>query len=119
MSRPRKQKSGPARRTAAGLAAFLALSGMGRPPRAADPVASSPPADRKIDFAKDIEPLFAKHCLECHGPKKQRSDLRVDSRQALLLGGTDGPALVPGKSAESLLIRLVAGMDKDRVMPPP
>jgi cytochrome c553 len=86
---------------------------------AADDKAPLPaPADRKIDFAKDVEPIFAKNCLECHGEKKQRSDLRLDSRAATLQGGTEGPSLVPGKSAESLLIRLVSGMDKDRVMPP-
>ncbi|MBX9681569.1 MAG: DUF1553 domain-containing protein [Gemmataceae bacterium] len=102
-------------RAAFWIAVALALAGFAQLPRAADePLA----ATRMIDFAKDIEPLLAKHCIECHGPKKQRSDLRLDSRAATLQGGTEGAAIVPGKSAESLLIRLVTGMDKDRVMPP-
>ena len=104
-------------RAAFWIAVAMSFASFAQMPRAADETESAPGAPR-IDFARDIEPLLAKHCIECHGPKKQRSDLRLDSRAATIQGGTEGAALIPGKSAESLLIRLVMGMDKDRVMPP-
>jgi len=76
-----------------------------------------PTATRPVDFAKDIEPIFAASCLVCHGPVAQRSNLRLDSRAAALKGGLSGPVIIPGKSADSLLVRLVAGLEGDRLMP--
>jgi hypothetical protein len=76
-----------------------------------------PSATVKIDFARDIEPLLAKRCLVCHGAQQQMSGLRLDQRDAALKGGDSGPDIVTGKSAESRLIRLVAGQEK-KVMPP-
>ena len=77
------------------------------------------PAVVPIDFAREIAPLFHDHCLECHGPKKQKSDYRLDVRESALKGGDSGePAIVPGRSAESRLIKLVAGLDAELVMPP-
>ena len=74
-------------------------------------------ATRPVDFAKDIEPIFAASCLVCHGPVAQRSNFRLDSRAAALKGGLSGPVIIPGKSADSLLVRLVAGIEGDRLMP--
>ncbi len=68
------------------------------------------PATRQIDFVKDVQPLLAKNCYECHGEKKQKADLRWDVKSAALKGGEHGPVIVPGKSAESLMIQLVAGL---------
>ena len=68
-----------------------------------------PPAARPIDFVNDIQPLFKGACYQCHGPRKQEAGLRFDHKgTALGVGGDLGPAIVPGKSAESVLIRLVA-----------
>src|SRR5436305_1754500 len=61
-----------------------------------------PPVDRKIDFTKDIQPIFENHCYDCHGPKKQEASLRWDQKNSALKGGESGVAIVPGKSAESL-----------------
>src|SRR6266404_4246694 len=72
-----------------------------------------PPAGRKIDFAKNIQPILDDNCYECHGAKKQEHDLRLDQRTTALKGGESGPALVAGKSAESLLIHAVAGLKVD------
>src|SRR5690606_33535802 len=47
------------------------------------------------------------HCFKCHGPDKQSGELRLDSRAAMLQGGDSGPAIVPGKPEESLLIEAV------------
>src|SRR5689334_20499351 len=75
-------------------------------------------ADKKIDFVRDIQPLLAKHCYECHGEKKQKAELRWDVKSVALKGGEHGPAIVPGKSAESLMIQLAAGLKgEDKIMP--
>lgn len=74
--------------------------------------------DRKIDFAKDVKPLLSKHCWSCHGEKQHESGLRLDSREAMMLGGDLGKAISPGKSAESRLIHFVAVTDPKKVMPP-
>jgi len=77
-----------------------------------------PPASKtKIEFARDIEPLLAKRCLACHGAQQQMSGLRLDQKSTALKGGKTGPAILPGNSAESRLIRLVAGLD-NKFMPP-
>jgi len=76
-----------------------------------------PSAKRKIDFVRDIQPILSKNCYGCHGPDKQEKELRWDVRSSALKGGTSGPAIVPGKSAESRMIHLVAGLEKDLVMP--
>ncbi len=58
-------------------------------------------------FEKDVRPLLTNRCHNCHGPEKQKGDLRLDSRDAILKGGGNGPAVVPGKPDESLLIDAV------------
>lgn len=75
--------------------------------------ASAPAADPPVDFAKDVLPVLQKSCFECHGAKKQRGSLRLDSRAAALA------AIVPGKAEASELLRRVA-LPKDHkdVMPP-
>jgi mono/diheme cytochrome c family protein len=83
-------------------------------PLLAGPVAAAEP----IDYLRDVKPIFAKSCYTCHGAEKQRSGLRLDTATALLKGGNAGPAAVPGKSADSLLIKAVTGADDVKVMPP-
>ncbi len=78
-----------------------------------------PSATRPVDFARDIRPIFGRACLKCHGPEKQRGGLRLDVRSAALEGGDNhAPSILPGKSADSPLIRFVAGVDPDLKMPP-
>ncbi len=76
------------------------------------------PAAGRVDFTGTVQPLFEKHCLPCHGPEKQKSDFRLDRQAEALRGGEHGAAILPGRSAESPLIHLVAGLVEDRVMPP-
>jgi mono/diheme cytochrome c family protein len=72
-----------------------------------------------VDFAREVRPIFEKHCYECHGAKKQKSGLRLDVRAAALKGGDDhGPNIVPGKVKESSLLQAVTSNDKDERMPP-
>src|SRR6267378_1684070 len=76
-----------------------------------------PPAARKIDFAKEIKPILEASCIKCHGRGRTKGDLSIESRDTLLKGGESGAAIVPGKSEESRVIELVAGLDPDSVMP--
>ncbi len=59
----------------------------------------------KVDYARDIQPMLAQSCYGCHGPNKTSASLRVDSVASLLRGGRSGPAIVPGKAVESLLVK--------------
>jgi len=69
-------------------------------------------------FENNIRPVLAGTCFRCHGDGKTSGMLRVDSREALLTGGDSGPAIVPGKPEESLLLRAIQGQDDVSAMPP-
>jgi len=90
------------------LVVALAVSG-GKTP-------SAQPA-KPVDFARDVKPVLAKHCVACHGPDKQRGDLRLDRRADALAGGSSGAAFTPKKPADSLLLHRVLATDDTR-MPP-
>ncbi len=77
------------------------------------------PTDRPVDFVAEIQPIFTEHCLDCHGPEKQKSSYRLDVREVALKGGDSGhPAITPGDGSKSPLVRFVAGLEPDSVMPP-
>src|SRR5262249_49298 len=69
--------------------------------------ADGPPAESIVFFEKEIRPLLLQKCQKCHGPKKQESGLRLDSRAALLQGGERGPVVVPGKAQQSSLVAAI------------
>lgn len=71
-----------------------------------------------VDYARDVQPILARHCYGCHGPEKQKAGLRLDDRAGALAGGDSGKVIIPGKSAESVLWHNVSGLDPDAVMPP-
>jgi pimeloyl-ACP methyl ester carboxylesterase len=72
-----------------------------------------------VDFARDIQPLFERSCVGCHGGKRPKGGFTLDSREALLKGGQSGePAVVPGDAEASPLYRQVRGMVEDLEMPP-
>ena len=103
------------------LGIFLLTIGLACPanatPSEVDLSKLPPAAAREIDFAKDIQPIFAGHCYDCHGPTKQEAQFRLDVKEVALQGGELGPAIVPGKGAESLLVQAVAGVKADFIMP--
>lgn len=68
-------------------------------------------------FREEVFPILKESCHRCHGEIKQKSGLRLDSREAVLKGGVNGPAIVPGKPEESLMMTVIdyAG---DIQMPP-
>jgi len=63
------------------------------------------------DYLRDVKPILEKNCYACHGSQVQMQDLRLDSAEAILKGGSRGPVVVPGKSAESRLIKAVTGAE--------
>lgn len=75
------------------------------------------PAARRVDFRRDIQPIFEASCVKCHGRGKEKGDFRLDTRESFLKGGESGPVIVPGQSTASLLIKLVVGFDPDSIMP--
>ena len=95
-----------------GAALMLAL------PLAALGAELPPPAASAVDFDADIRPLFEGRCTVCHGPGNAMNGLRLDRKADALAGGHSGPAIIPGNSAESRLIHLVAGYQVKVVMPP-
>ncbi|MBI1901737.1 MAG: PSD1 domain-containing protein [Planctomycetia bacterium] len=63
------------------------------------------PSPEQVQFFESkVRPLLAGRCFKCHGPEKQKGGLRLDSRERALAGGESGPAVVPGKPDESLLV---------------
>ena len=90
-----------------GLAFFLFLSELAaQPPNAGDEF-----------FEKEVRPLLAEKCAGCHGGTQPKGGLKLTSRADLLRGGDSGPAVVPGKPDESLLLKAVRYQDELR-MPP-
>jgi len=76
------------------------------------------PADARF-FETRVRPLLADHCYSCHGPQKQKSDLRLDSAAAFKRGGSSGEPLIDtAKPEQSLLLRLVQHADAHKRMPP-
>ena len=73
---------------------------------------------KKVDFVREIKPLLVAHCHKCHGASKREGGLRLDRRDDARNSGDSGPAFVIGKSAESRIIKYVAGVDPDVLMPP-
>lgn len=75
-----------------------------------------------VDFQREVQPVFAEHCAECHGvdADKRQSGLRLDVRECVLKGGdSEMPAVVPGQPEKSELARRIASIDPDEMMPPP
>ena len=71
-------------------------------------------------FETQIRPVLAENCYICHGPQAETpgAGLRLDRRDGLLTGGSRGPAIVPGRPDDSLLIRAIRYLDPDLQMPP-
>ncbi len=105
---------GTAVRSALGLPAQVAMVGM------ALCGAGAFATDASLEhFEKQIRPLLSENCFACHSSKAPSvfANLRLDSRAGALAGGDSGPAVVPGDSGASLLLRAVRGQAK-ALMPP-
>jgi mono/diheme cytochrome c family protein len=94
-----------------------ALAAAPSAPRKPEPATPPTPA-QKADYAKVIQPLFDAHCVSCHGPKKEKGRLRLDTLEATLKGGKN-PTFVLGKPDSSMLLaRVFLDRSAGDVMPP-
>ena len=97
-------------------AATLALCGfilgvLAKPALAGDPLPDE-------FFEKSVRPILVNRCGECHGPTgKAKGGLRLATREAILKGGETGPAAVPGRPKESLLVEVIHYVEEPK-MPP-
>ena len=66
----------------------------------------------------EVKPLLDSRCVNCHGPDEQKGGLRLDSREAILKGGDNGPVVVPGDPAKSLIVQAVTHVRNALKMPP-
>ena len=81
--------------------------------------AAQPSAQQAEFFEKQVRPILAERCYECHSAeKKQKGGLSLDTRETTLKGGDTGPALVAGDPEKSLLIEAVRYKNHDMQMPP-
>jgi uncharacterized membrane protein/mono/diheme cytochrome c family protein len=96
-------------------------------PAAPDLMPSSPAASSEnlgggqLDYARDVEPIFLAHCVKCHNESKKKGGYRLDARELVFAAGESGKvAVMPGRSDESLLIKLTEGKGEyaDSMMPP-
>ncbi len=71
-----------------------------------------------VDFDREIRPLLQEHCIECHGEKKQKGELRLDAKVHAFKGGHNGPTILAGKSDASPLFQRITSTDEDEKMPP-
>ena len=74
-----------------------------------------------VNYTRDVRPILSDNCYQCHGPdeKARKAKLRLDTREGAFRVKDDKTVVIPGKSAESELIRRVTNTDPDEVMPPP
>ena len=93
---------------------------VGLPTQQSARASSSDPSPQQIEFfEKKIRPLIAEHCYACHSDRASvMSELRLDSKEGMLRGGTRGPTIVPGEPERSLLLKVVSYTDPDLRMPP-
>ncbi|HUR59562.1 MAG TPA: PSD1 and planctomycete cytochrome C domain-containing protein [Opitutaceae bacterium] len=96
----------------------LLLAGAGL--RAAEMPAKPISAADMAFFESKVRPILIDNCYKCHSKQadKIRGGLLLDTREAVLHGGNTGPAVVPGKPGESLLIQAITYKDEDLQMPP-
>ncbi|HEX5102180.1 MAG TPA: PSD1 and planctomycete cytochrome C domain-containing protein [Pirellulaceae bacterium] len=96
-----------------GMGLFAAATAEPDPEQAKLP----PPAEREVDFVRDIQPIFAQRCNHCHGEDEQEGYLRLDAKAVVMKGGKSGPLLEVGKSADSVLVHRLAGLGTEKRMP--
>jgi mono/diheme cytochrome c family protein len=86
----------------------------------AQPVRSPAPDQKIVDFFETkIRPILAENCFSCHGPKKQKAGLRLDSAAGFFKGSSSGPVLVKGDPEKSLVIQAVRHAGDLRMPPKP
>jgi hypothetical protein len=78
-----------------------------------------PPATKEgVLYERDIKPIFEKSCVKCHSGARPKGRYDMTTREAVLKGGREGKPVLPGKSAESLIVHYVADLIREFEMPP-
>jgi WD40 repeat protein len=72
-------------------------------------------AQKQIEYSKRIEPIFQEKCAACHNHTLRQGGFNLESYQSLMNGGKRGAPIVPGKSNESLLVKMIEGTLKPRM----
>ena len=78
---------------------------------------SPAPTQRKVDFAREVLPIFKASCFPCHGLTKRNGGLRLSNREDAFKGGVSGPAIIPGNAEASLLVKRITGDSEGPRMP--
>jgi mono/diheme cytochrome c family protein len=73
--------------------------------------------ERRVDFNLDIRPILEGRCAQCHARGKHKGGLSLETREAFLKGGNSGTVVIPGNSAESYVVKTIAGLDAEMLMP--
>ena len=73
--------------------------------------------EKPVDYTTQIKPILVDNCYSCHNVDDQQSGLRLDAARIAIKGGDRGPAVIPGKSAESLLYQVLIGQGDVTAMP--
>jgi mono/diheme cytochrome c family protein len=94
-----------------------ALAATPSAPKKAESAAPLSPA-QKADYAKVIQPLFDAHCVSCHGSKKEKGKLRLDSLEATLKGGKNPTFTLGRPNSSMLLARVFLERGAGDIMPP-
>src|SRR5258708_7668637 len=95
-----------------GTALVLVLAGLG----SVAGVTAASQGTPRIDYDRQVKPLFEKNCLECHSQDKRKGGLSLATYDDILDGGKDGPVVRPGHAATSMLLARVSGdRDGDRM----
>ncbi len=73
------------------------------------------------NFNRDIRPILSENCFLCHSqdPDHRGGDLRLDIREDAIAARDEGPAIIPGDTKNSAIIKRIISKDPDMVMPPP
>ena len=79
---------------------------------------SSLNATEKVDYLKEIKPIFAEKCYACHSALKQEGELRLETRNLMLKGGDTGAVIEPGRSDQSLLLQRIIAKEDEQLPPP-
>ena len=77
---------------------------------------------QELHYNRDVRPILSEKCFACHGfdKSKRQSDLRLDTREGALADADSGqPAIKPGNTSESELIRRILSAEDSELMPPP
>ncbi|MES2440901.1 MAG: PSD1 and planctomycete cytochrome C domain-containing protein [Verrucomicrobiota bacterium] len=76
--------------------------------------------EERVEFNRDIRPILTKHCTACHGGVKEAGEISFIYREKALVPGESGKIpIVPGKPAESEMLRRLRSSDPDEIMPQP